>query len=80
MFIPRIFLEKKDENKMFKLKSKKQQALKVEIERHNSQTREKMRDGSVVTIAQASEYVDSELGLTLSTWHETWTKLPNWKN
>ena len=39
-----------------------------------------MRDGSVVTIAQASEYVDSELGLTLSTWHETWTKLPNWKN
>ena len=80
MFIPRIFLEKKDENKMFRLKSKKQQALKVEIERHNSQTREKMRDGAVVTIAQAREYVDSELGLTLSTWHETWTKLPNWEN
>ena len=80
MFIQRISLEKKDENKMFRLKSKKQQALKVEIERHNSQTRDKMRDGSVVTIAQASEYIDSELGLTLSTWHETWTKLPNWKN
>ena len=80
MFIPRIFLEKKDENKMFKLKSKKQQALKVEIECHNSQTRKKMRDGSVATIAQASEYIDAELGLTLSTWHETWTKLPNWKN
>ena len=80
MFIPRIFLEKKDKNKMFRLKSKKQQALKVEIERHNSKTREKMRDGSVVTIAQASEYIDSELGLSLSTWHETWTKLPNWKN
>ena len=80
MFIPRIFLEKKDENKMFKLKSKKQQALKVEIERHNSETRKKMRDGSVATIAQASEYIDSELGLTLSTWHKTWTKLPNWKN
>ena len=80
MFIPRIFLEKKDENKMFKLKSKKQQALKVEIERHNSQTREKMRDGSVVTVAQARDYIDVELGLTLSTWHETWTKLPNWKN
>ena len=80
MFIQRIFLEKKDENIMFKLKSKKQQALKVEIERHNSQTREKMRDGSVATIAQASEYIDTELGLTLSTWHETWTKLPNWKN
>ena len=64
---------------MFKfLKSKKQRALKAEIERHNSETREKMRDGSVVTIAQASEYIDSELGLTLSTWHETWTKLPNW--
>ena len=78
MFIPRIFLEKKDENKMFKLKSKKQQALKVEIERHNSQTREKMRDGSVVTVAQARDYIDVELGLTLSTWHETWTKLPNW--
>ena len=81
MFIPRIFLEKKDKNKMFKfLKSKKQRALKAEIERHNSQTREKMRDGSVVTVAKASEYIDSELGLTLSTWHETWTKLPNWKN
>ena len=80
MSIPRIFLEKKDENKMFKLKSKKQQALKVEIERHNSETREKMRDGSVVTVTQAREYVDSELGLTLSTWHETWTKLPNWNN
>ena len=80
MFIPRIFLEKKDKNKMFKLKSKKQQTLKAEIERHNSETREKMRDGSVVIIAQASEYIDSELGLTLSTWHETWTKLPNWKN
>ena len=80
MFIPRIFLEKKDENIMFRLKSKKQQALKAEIERHNSQTREKMRDGSVVTVAQASEYIDSELGLSLSTWHETWTKLPNWKN
>ena len=80
MFIPRIFLEKKDKNIMFSLKSKKQRALKVEIERHNSQTREKMRDGSVVTVAQASDYIDSELGLTLSTWHETWTKLPNWKN
>ena len=80
MFIPRIFLEKKDKNKMFRLKSKKQQALKVEIERHNSQTREKMRDGSVVTVAQAREYIDAELGLTLSTWHETWTKLSNWKN
>ena len=79
MSIPRIFLEKKDE-KMFRLKSKKQQAIKTEIERHNSETREKMRDGSVATIAQASEYIDSELGLTLSTWHETWTKLPNWKN
>ena len=78
MFIPRIFLEKKDENIMFRLKSKKQQALKVEIERHNSQTREKMRDGSVVTVAQARDYIDVELGLTLSTWHETWTKLPNW--
>ena len=62
------------------LKSKKQQALKAEIERHNSETREKMRDGSVVTIAQAIEYVDSELGLTLSTWHETWTKQANWRN
>ena len=64
---------------MFKfLKSKKQRALKAEIERHNSETREKMRDGSVVTITQASEYIDSELGLSLSMWHETWTKLPNW--
>ena len=80
MSTPRIFLEKKDKNIMFRLKSKKQQALKVEIERHNSQTREKMRDGSVATIAQASEYIDSELGLSLSTWHETWTKLPNWEN
>ena len=80
MFIPRIFLEKKDENKMFKLKSKKQQALKVEIESHNSKTREKMRDGSVVTVAKARNYIDVELGLTLSTWHETWTKLPNWEN
>ena len=61
-------------------KSKKQRALKAEIERHNSQTREKMRDGSVVTVTQAREYVDYELGLSLSTWHETWTKLPNWKN
>lgn len=66
---------------MFKfLKSKKQRALKAEIERHNSETREKMRDGSVATIAQASEYINSELGLTLSTWHETWTKQANWKN
>ena len=66
---------------MFKfLKSQKERTLKAEIERHNSETREKMRDGSVATIAQASEYVNSELGLTLSTWHETWTKLPNWKN
>ena len=80
MFIPRIFLEKKDKNEMFRLKSKKQQALKVEIERHNSQTREKMCDGSVVTVAQARDYIDVELGLTLSTWHETWTKLPNWSN
>ena len=79
MSIPRIFLEKKDE-KMFRLKSKKQQAIKAEIERHNSQTREKMRDGSVATLAQASEYIDSELGLKLSTWHETWTKQANWKN
>lgn len=62
------------------LKSKKQRELKAEIERHNSETREKMRDGSVATIAQASEYVDSELGLTLSTWHETWTKQANWRN
>ena len=65
---------------MFRFKSKKQQALKVEIERHNSETREKMRDGSVATVAQAREYIDAELELTLSTWHETWTKLPNWKN
>ena len=64
---------------MFKfLKSQKERTLKADIERHNSETREKMRDGSVATIAQAIEYVDSELGLTLSTWHETWTKLPNW--
>lgn len=80
MFTPRIFLEKKDENIMFRLKSKKQQALKVEIERHNSQTREKMRDGSVATVAQAREYINAELGLTLSTWHETWTKQPNWRD
>ena len=66
---------------MFKfLKSKKQRALKAEIERHNSETREKMRDGSVVTVTQASEYIDSELGLTLSTWHETWTKQTNWSD
>ena len=39
-----------------------------------------MRDGSVATLAQARDYIDVELGLTLSTWHETWTKLPNWKN
>ena len=66
---------------MFKfLKSQKQRALKAEIERHNSETREKMRDGSVVTVAQASEYINAELGLTLSTWHETWTKQPNWEN
>ena len=66
---------------MFKfLKSQKERILKAEIERHNSQTREKMRDGSVATIAQAREYVNAELGFTLSTWHETWTKLPNWKN
>ena len=66
---------------MFKfLKSKKQRALKAEIERHNSETREKMRDGSVATLAQASEYIDSELGLSLSTWHETWTKQANWRN
>ena len=64
---------------MFKfLKSKKQRALKAEIERHNSETREKMRDGSVATVAQAREYIDVELGLTLSTWHETWTKQSNW--
>ena len=66
---------------MFKfLKSKKQRALKAEIERHNSQTREKMRDGSVATLAQASDYINVELGLTLSTWHETWTKQENWRN
>ena len=65
---------------MFRLKSKKERTLKAEIERNNSQTREKMRDGSVVTVAQAREYIDVELGLTLSTWHETWTKQPNWKN
>ena len=66
---------------MFKfLKSKKQRALKAEIERNNSQTREKMRDGSVVTVTQASEYIDSELGLSLSAWHETWTKQANWRN
>ena len=66
---------------MFKfLKSKKQRALKAEIEYHNSKTREKMRDGSVVTVAQARDYIDFELGLSLSTWHETWTKLPNWGN
>ena len=63
---------------MFRLKSKKERTLKAEIERNNSQTREKMRDGSVVTVAQAREYIDVELGLTLSTWHETWTKQPNW--
>ena len=66
---------------MFKfLKSQKERTLKAEIERNNSQTREKMRDGSVVTFAQASEYIDSELGLTLSTWHETWTKQESWMN
>ena len=66
---------------MFKfLKSQKERTLKAEIERHNSETREKMRDGSVATIAQASEYIDTELGLTLSTWHETWTKQANWNN
>ena len=65
---------------MFKfLKSKKQRELKAEIERHNSETREKMRDGSVVTVTQAREYINAELGLTLSTWHETWTKQPNWR-
>ena len=79
MFIPRIFLEKKDKNKMFKfLKSQKERTLKADIERHNSETREKMRDGSVVTVAQARDYIDVELGLTLSTWHETWTKQANW--
>ena len=66
---------------MFKFsKSKKQRALKAYIERHNSQTREKMRDGSVATVAQARDYVNAELGLTLRTWHETWTKLPNWRD
>lgn len=66
---------------MFKfLKSKKQRVLKAQIEQHNSETREKMRDGSIVTVAQAREYIDAELGLTLSTWHETWTKQPNWNN
>ena len=71
----------KVENRMFKfLKSKKERTLKAKIERHNSETREKMRDGSVVTVTQAREYVNAELGLTLSTWYETWTKLPNWKN
>lgn len=80
MFTPRIFLDKRRKI-MFKfLKSKKQQELKAEIESHNSETREKMRDGSVTTVAQALEYIDSELGLSLSTWHETWTKQPNWKN
>ena len=61
------------------LKSKKQRELKAEIERHNLRTREKMRDGSVATVAQAREYIDAELGLTLSTWHETWTKQSNWR-
>jgi hypothetical protein len=66
---------------MFKfLKSKKQQALKAEIERHNSETRKKMRDGSIATVAQAREYINAELGLTLSTWHETWTKQSNWNS
>ena len=66
---------------MFKfLKSQNERTLKAEIERHNSQTRELMRNGSVVTVSQARDYVNAELGLTLSTWHETWTKLPNWKN
>ena len=79
MSTQKIFLDKRRKNKMFKfLKSKKQRALKAEIERHNSETREKMQNGSVVTIAQARDYVNAELGLTLSTWHETWTKLPNW--
>ena len=71
----------KVENRMFKfLKSKKERTLKAKIERHNSKTREKMRDGSVVTVTQAREYVDSELGLSLSTWHETWTKQANWRD
>ena len=44
---------------MFKfLKSQKQIALKAQIERHNSETRKKMRDGSVVTIEQARDYVN----------------------
>ena len=65
---------------MFKfLKSQNERTLKAEIERHNSQTRELMRDGSVATVAQARDYVNAELGLTLSTWHETWTKQPNWR-
>ena len=68
MFTPRISLDKKDENKMFKfLKSKKQRALKAEIERHNSETREKMRDGSVVAKTQKSEYDNVELGLAINT-------------
>ena len=62
------------------LKSQKERTLKAEIERHNLKTREKMRDGSVVTVAQARDYIDVELGLSLSTWHETWTKQSNWKN
>ena len=65
---------------MFKfLKSQNERTLKAEIERHNSQTRELMRNGSVVTVSQARDYVNAELGLTLSTWHETWTKQPNWR-
>ena len=81
MSTQKIFLDKRRKNKMFKfLKSKKQRALKAEIERHNSQTREKMRDGSVATVAQARDYVNAELGLTISTWHETWTKQANWNN
>ena len=62
------------------LKSQKERTLKAEIERHNSETRDKMRDGSVVTVVQASEYIDTELGLSLSTWHETWTKQANWRD
>ena len=66
---------------MFKfLKSQNERTLKAEIERHNSQTRELMRNGSVVTVSQARDYVNAELGLTLSTWHETWTKQANWNN
>ena len=65
---------------MFKfLKSQNERTLKAEIERRNSQTRELMRNGSVVTVSQARDYVNTELGLTLSTWHETWTKQPNWR-